>query len=123
LHIDAGSLPHHADAYAVVLPTGYVPGPLPGGKRGLGSAYEVRFSGAATGLTKPGLLTMYYHPELMRAASGLAIYWWDAGAEEWKRVGGERIDLDNSVAAAVEQFGIYALMGERFAVYLPIVLK
>jgi len=123
LHIDAGSLPHHADAYAVVLPTGYVPGPLPGGKRVLGSAYEVRFSGAGTGLTKPGLLTVHYHPEVMGAASDLAIYWWDAAEEEWEWMGGEQSDLDNSVAAAVEQFGIYALMGKPFKVYLPIVLR
>jgi hypothetical protein len=123
LHIDAGSMPHHADAYAVVLPTGYVPGPLPVGKKVLGSAYEVRLSGAATGLEKPGLLTMHYHPEVMGVASGLAIYWWDAADGEWERVGGERIDLDNSVAATVEQFGIYALMGEPLRVYLPLILK
>jgi len=123
LHVDAGSLLNHADAYAVVLPTGYVPGPLPVGKRVLGSAYEVRFSGAATGLTKPGLLAMYYHPEVMGLATDLAIYHWNAADEEWERVGGEQSELDNSVAAPVEQFGIYALMGEPFRVYLPVVLK
>jgi hypothetical protein len=123
LHVDAGSLLNHADAYAVVLPTGYVPGPLPEGKRVLGSAYEVRFSGAATGLTKPGLLTMYYHPEVMGLATDLAIYHWNAANEEWERVGGEQSELDNSVTAPVEQFGIYALMGQRIRVYLPIILR
>jgi hypothetical protein len=123
LHIDAGSLLNHADAYAVVLPTGYVPGPLPVGKRVLGSAYEMRFSGAATGLTKPGLLTMFYHPEVMGGARDLAIYHWNAANEEWERVGGGQSELDNSVMAPVQQFGIYALMGEHLRVYLPIVLK
>jgi hypothetical protein len=123
LHVDEGSLPHHVDAYAVVLPTGNVPGPLPEGKRVLGSAYEVRLSGAATGLEKPGVLAMYYHPEVMGFARDLAIYWWDAAYGEWERVGGERIEMDNSVAAAVERFGIYALMGEPFKVYLPVILR
>ena len=123
LHIGAGSLSHHADAYAVVLPTGYVPGPLPEGKQVLGSAYEVRLSGAATGLTQPGLLTMHSHPEVMGAASDLAIYWWGAAEEEWEWMGGERIELDNSVVASVEEFGIYALMGEPLRVYLPLILK
>jgi len=124
LHIGAGSPPHHADVFAVVLPMGYLPGPLPEGKRVLGSAYEVRFSGAATGLTKPGLLTMYYHPEVMGLATDLAIYHWNATNEEWERVGGKRSELDNSVTAPMEQFGIYALMGgESFRVYLPVVLK
>jgi hypothetical protein len=114
---------NHADAYAVVLPTGYVPGPLPEGMRVLGSAYEVRFSGAATGLTKPGVLAMYYHPEVMGVASNLAIYRWDAAGGEWERVGGEQSELDNSVSVAVEQFGVYALMGQWLRLYLPIVLK
>jgi hypothetical protein len=57
-------------------------------------------------------------------ASELAVYWWDAVAGEWERVGSERIELDNSVAAAVEQFGIYALMGgEPLRLYLPLVLR
>jgi len=122
LHIDAGSLLNHAYAYAVVLPTGYVPGPSLA-ERVLGSAYEVRFSGAATGLTKPGLLTMYYHREVMGNARDLAIYHWDAAEDEWDYVGGERIELDNSVAAPVDHFGIYALMGETFRVYLPVILR
>ena len=124
LHIAAGSLLHHADAYAVVLPTGYVPGPLPAGKQVVGSAYDVRFSGAATGLTKPGLLRLYYHPEVMGSISDLAIYQWNATTEEWMDVGGQRIELDNSMAAAVEQFGTYMLMGgEPSRTYLPSVLK
>ena len=89
----------------------------------LGSAYEARFSGAATGLTKPGVLAMHYHPEVMGLAGNLAIYRWDAVYREWEHVGGERIEPDNSVAAAVEEFGIYALMGEPLRVYLPVVLR
>jgi hypothetical protein len=38
-------------------------------------------------------------------------------------VGGGWIEMDNSVAATVEQFGVYALMGQRFRVCLPIVLR
>jgi hypothetical protein len=109
LHIDDGSLLNHADAYAVVLPTGYVPGPMPEGMQVVGSAYEVRFSGAATGLTKPGVLTMYYHPDVMGSATNLAIHHWDAATEEWEHIGGEWVELDHSVAVTVEQFGIYAL--------------
>jgi hypothetical protein len=109
LHVDAGSLIHHADAYAVVLPTGYVPGPLPQGMRVVGSAYEVRFSGAATSLTKPGVLTMHYHPEVMGAVTNLAIHHWDAVDSEWEYAGDEWIELNNSVAVTVEQFGIYVL--------------
>jgi hypothetical protein len=124
LYVDAGSLLNHADAYAVVLPTGYVPGPLPGGMQVLGSAYEVRFSGAATGLTKPGVLTMYYHPQVMGRVNAAAIHHWNAATEEWERIGGQWIELDNSMAVTVEQFGVYALLGgEPLQVYLPIILR
>jgi hypothetical protein len=74
LHVGAGNLPHHADAYAVVLPTGYVSGPLPERMQVLRSACEVRFSGAVTGLKKPGLLEMYFHPEVVGMVGDLAIY-------------------------------------------------
>ena len=60
---------------AVILPTWHVPGPLPPGKRVLGSAYT------------------------------------------------DRNDIDHSISAAVEQLGVYALMGDPFGVYLPVVLR
>jgi hypothetical protein len=123
LHIEPGSLLHHADAYAVALPTGYVPSPLPPGLKVLGSAYEVRFSGAATGLTKPGLLRLHYHPEVMGLVSDLAIYYWDPTVGQWIRVGGSWIDVDNSVGAAITDFGIYALMGTPSNIFLPNIMK
>jgi hypothetical protein len=124
LHLGAGSLLNHADAYAVMLPTGYVPGPPPSGMRVLGSAYEVRFSGAATGLTKPGVLRLYCHPTVMGPAVDPAVYRWDALAGRWERLDGEWIGLENSVAVAVRQFGIYALMAEEAnTIRLPILVR
>ena len=122
-YVDAASLQHGADAYSVVLPTGYVPGPMPPGMQIVGSAYEVRFSGASTSLTKPGVLRLYYHPEVMGSADDLAIYWWDAAGRKWLPVGGERLELENSVGAAVQQTGIYALMTEPARTYLPLVVR
>jgi hypothetical protein len=122
-YVDAGSLQHGADAYSVVLPTGYVPGPMPPGMQVVGTAYEVRFSGASTGLTKPGVLRIHYHPEVMGTAEDLAIYWWDGAAGMWLPVGGERLELDNSVSTAVQQTGIYALMTEPERIYLPLILR
>ena len=66
---------------------------------------------------------MHYHPGVMGNATGLTIYHWDAVEEEWEYVGGERSELDNSVTATVKPFGIYALMGTTFRVYLPIILR
>jgi hypothetical protein len=74
-------------------------------------------------LTKPGVLRLYYPPEIMGATDDLAIYWWDAAARKWLPVGGDRLDLENSVSAAVQQTGIYALMTEPARIYLPLVLR
>ena len=96
---------------------------MPPGLEVVGSAYEVRFSGAATAVTKPGMLRIYYHPGVMRSAEDMAIYWWDAAAGRWLPAGGERLELENSLSTAVQQTGIYALMTEPDRVYLPLILR
>jgi hypothetical protein len=59
----------------------------------------------------------------MGTAEDLAIYWWDGAAGMWLPVGGERLELDNSVSTAVQQTGIYALMTEPERIYLPLILR
>ncbi|UCC50264.1 MAG: hypothetical protein JSV68_14260 [Anaerolineaceae bacterium] len=113
LFVGANSLFSSADAYAVVLPTGYVPGPLPEEKQILGNAYEVRLSGATTGLKKPGVLRMHFHPEVVGKVTELAIYRWDPANKVWRQVGGAQNEIDDAVTAPVKKFGIYALMGKR----------
>ncbi len=117
-------------AYATVLPTGYVPGPLPDGLSVIGNAYEVRLSGAVAELEKAGVVRLHYHPEVMGVYTKTAIYFWDAANEEWDRRGGDPSETDNAWSVAAQRLGIYALMGldvtsapPTETIYLPIILK
>jgi hypothetical protein len=125
LTIPPHSLAGGAGGYATVLPTGYVPGPLPEGKQVIGSAYEVRISGATVELTKTGLAAMRYHPEVMGVYTNTAIYYWSAGEGEWQVVGGELRAVDHAYVATTTRLGIYSLMGApvQRQVYLPIIIK
>jgi hypothetical protein len=128
LHIPSEGIP--TDEHSTVLPTGYVPGPLPAGKQVIGSAYEVRLSGALTELEKDGLVRLHYHPEVMGIYTDTAIYYWEASEKKWQLLGGESSEVDNAWAVATNRLGIYALMGVQTAggigedrVYLPLILK
>jgi hypothetical protein len=128
LHIPPNGVP--ADGYATVLPTGYVPAPLPAGKQVIGSAYEVRLSGALTELEKDGLVRLHYHPEVMGVYTDTAIYYWEPGEKKWQPLGGESSEVDNALSVPVRRLGIYALMGVQIAssigedrVYLPVIVK
>ncbi len=125
LHIPPAGIP--ADGYATVLPTGYVPGPLPAGKQVVGSAYEVRLSGAVTELDKEGLVRLHYHPGVMGVYTDTAIYYWDASNKAWQPQGGEPGNVDNAFAVPARRLGIYALMAWPVIganeVYLPVIVK
>jgi hypothetical protein len=123
LHLTPGSIP--ADGYATILPTGYVPGPLPEGKQVIGSAYQVRLSGALVELDQEGLVRLHYHPAVMGVYTDTAIYYWDAGNEIWQKRGGEPSEIDNALSVPVTRLGIYALMGVAApeVVYLPVIVK
>jgi hypothetical protein len=127
LHLDEGSFGKRV--YAVLMPTGAVPQPLPPGRNVVGDAYAIRFSGALTETVKPGVLKLFYHPELL--ASGIdprtqSIYRWNASKAVWEFVGGELDEGQRSVAVTVDRIGIYALMaaeGPLERVYLPLVMR
>ncbi len=127
LHIPPQGIP--ADGYATVLPTGYVPGPLPAGKQVIGSAYEVRLSGAVTELGKEGLVRLHYHPAVMGVYTDTTIYYWNPSHKVWQEQGGASSQVDNALTVPARRLGIYALMGAQVAgigdnhVYLPIILK
>lgn len=123
LHLNPGSLPYHADAFAAIYSVGYLPGPIPAERQLLGNVYQIRFSGAVTNLTKPGVVRMHYHPSLMPATNDLAIYHWEADDKRWRRIGGEHSELDNVVTTTIDRLGIYALLGTPYTVYLPVVLR
>ena len=111
LYVDPGSLPS-ANAYATVLPTGYVPAPLPDGKHVLASAYNVRFSGSMTGFKKPALLKLIYHPDVVGPAEDLTIYFWNAAEKRWQVMGGEANMVENGLTVPITQLGVYVLGGK-----------
>ncbi len=121
------------DAYATVLPTGYVPGPLPDGLTIIGNAYQVRLSGAMTHLEKDGVVRLHYHPEVMGTYTQTAIYYWHPnsdGTGRWIALGGTPSDTDDAWAVTTRRLGIYALMEGEFVpevgnerMYLPMIEK
>jgi hypothetical protein len=128
LHIPPNGVP--ADGYSTVLPTGYVPGPLPADRQAIGSAYEVRLSGALTELEKDGLVRLHYHPKVMGVYTDTTIYYWEPNAKQWQPLGGEASEVDNALSIPARRLGIYALMGVQIAggigedrVYLPVIVK
>ncbi len=126
-HLPVDGLPI-IQAYGTVLPTGYVPGPLPDGLSVIGSTYEVRLSGLVNELEKDGVVRLHYHPEVMGVYSDTAIYFWDAANREWDLQGGDPSDTDNAWSVTARQLGIYALMGVDVTppagtVYLPMIVK
>jgi subtilisin-like proprotein convertase family protein len=114
LHIPANGI-LAVKAFATVLPTGYVPEPLPTGKQVIGRAYEVRLSEALTEVEKEGLVRLHYHPGVMGVYTDMAIYYWEASqqaqAGQWQLLGGTVNEMDNAVAVPASRLGIYALMG------------
>jgi len=128
LHLPPDSV--SVDGYATVLPTGYVPGPLPSGKQVIGSAYEVRLSGAVAELVKDSLVRLHYHPEVMGIYTDTLICYLDTGAQGWQSMGGEPNEVDYGLAITTNRLGIYALMGQAVItgppierVYLPLIVR
>jgi uncharacterized repeat protein (TIGR01451 family) len=120
LYLSPDSLPIDF-AYATVLPTGYVPGPLPDKVEVIGNAYEVRMSGAVTQLEKEGVLTMHYHPGVMDVYTPTAaIYYWDVVNTTWQKQGSTPREIDYAVSSVVTRTGIYALMGQSVVPQLTI---
>lgn len=123
-HLPPEALSGGADGYATVLPIGYIPGPLPPGKRAIGAAYEVRFSSANT-LTKDALVELSYHPEIMGDYAEVAIYFWNANEHLWQFIGDTFEPTNHTVSAHTAQAGIYAMFGEARQpyFYLPLVAR
>ncbi|MCB0193206.1 MAG: VCBS repeat-containing protein [Anaerolineae bacterium] len=127
LHIPVGGAP--AAGSATVVPTGFVPRPLPSGRDVIGSAYEVRLSGALSQLDKDSVVRLHYHPEVMGNFTNIAIYYWNGQA--WQLQGGEPGDLQNAWSVTTKQLGVYALMGQVGPdnapddknVFLPLITK
>jgi len=117
--------------YAIVLPTGYVPGPLPAGQQVIGSAYEVRLSGVMTTTQKGSLVRLHYHPEVMGVYTDTAIHYWDAANKQWVERGGDPNEIDNAWTVTTSRVGVYALMGQPApsggpdsgSIYLPLIVK
>jgi len=125
LHLDRESA-GTGNVYAVLMPSGAVPQPLPPGRRVVGNAYSIQFSGARPRLERPGVLKLFYHPGLVGNPAGLGIYRWDVGTATWKPLGGELDEGQRSVSVSFDRFGIYALLaaeGPVERVYLPMVVR
>ena len=118
------------DGFATVIPTGYVPGPVPAGVNVIGSAYEVRLSGAQTALQKEGLVRLHYHPDVMGTYTDIDIYFWEPLNKQWQKQGGVPGEIDNAWVVPANRLGVYALMGvgaleppRNEALYLPVIVK
>jgi hypothetical protein len=125
VHLEPGSFTGGM-VYAVLMPTGAVPQPLPAGRVALGSAYAIRFSGDWVRLARPGLLRLFYHPGLAGDPAGLGIYRWDPTARAWEVLGGELEANQRSVAVPFDRAGIYALLAAEVAprrAYLPMIAR
>ena len=125
LHLGQGSV-SGGNVYAVLMSSGAVPQPLPPGRRVVGNAYAIHFSGARARLERPGVLKLFYHPGLVGNPAGLGIYRWDVGTTTWEPLGGELDEGQRSVAVSFERFGIYALLaaeGPLEQVFLPVVVR
>ncbi len=123
LHLDRGSTGD--DAYAVLMPSGGMP-PLPAGLRSIGHAYAVQFSGARSRLARPGVLKLFYHPDLTLGAFGLSIYRWNESAEVWEALASEHDAGQRAVAASFDRPGIYVLLGVEGEVertFLPMMAR
>ena len=127
LHLDEGSF-SSGNVYAVLMPSGAVPQPLPPGRRAVGNAYAIRFS-VYTQTARSGVLKLFYHPDLLAGGTDphtLSIYRWDAGALTWESLGGELDEGQRSMTVRFDRIGIYALLaaeGPMERVYLPLVMR
>jgi hypothetical protein len=72
------------------------------------------------------ITTQYDDAELgPTVESTLGLYWWDEGAGAWSQQGiTSQVNIvDNRVVAQVEHFSRFAVLGETWRAYLPLVLK
>jgi hypothetical protein len=125
LHLDRESA-GRVNVYVALTPTGAVPQPLPAGRRVVGNAYAIRFSGSRSILEKPAVLKLFYPPDLAGGLAGLGIYRWDPAARMWEALGGELDAGQRSVAVRFDRVGIYALLaveGTTRRAYLPIIAR
>jgi oligopeptide transport system substrate-binding protein len=55
----------------------------------------------------------------------MGLYWWDEGASQWSQQGiTSSVNItDNLVTAQVDHFSLFAVLGETFRVYLPLILR
>ena len=109
--------------------------PLPPDRRIVGNAYDLRFSGTQTHLSRPALLRFHYHRALLdlpaqqaartAAARCLGLYRWDALAGQWVHVAGSLDETQRILSAPIRAGGTYVLMVSSIAwshtLYLPLV--
>ena len=122
LYVDEGSLPA-GEAYAVIMPLSAPPAP-PQGLALVGSAYEIKFSGAMTELARPGLLKMRFGPDTRggQHPQTLGLYAWDHLDSSWHALESALSERDASLVHATRRLGIYALMapaGTEHRLHLP----
>lgn len=124
LHLPPAAWSGGADGYATILPTGYIPGAPPTGKRIIGSSYDVRLS-IANLLTKAAIVELYYHPEVIGNKLTKTIYLWEPVKKAWTPLQSETDPNNQTVSAITTHLGIYALMEEAITgttkLYLPLI--
>lgn len=110
LHIPEGSL-LATEVYLVIMPT--IAPPIPDDLNLMGRAYSIRFSGAMTQLSKPGMVRIHFPPEIRESAAldTLRLYFWNPWNSEWESISGTLSRRDTSISQAIRYPGIYAVMG------------
>lgn len=97
-----------------------------GERRSIGHAFETtaayRDTGQPANPARPYSLTVQYQDAERGPVveESLAFYTWEDG--QWVREPGSTVDLDaNTVAATPDHVGLWAVLGETYQIYLPLV--
>ena len=110
LHLEAGSFTA-APVSMILMSTGNVPHPLPGGMRVIGDAYSVRASGVQMSLAKPAVLRLFYDPAHLDEVNSdllqVARWQWGVG---WVLMPSQRDPEHFAISTLTQQLGIYALL-------------
>lgn len=127
-------IPAGAITETVVITHTPATGTPPGGNlAGIGHVFDITAVYSDTGQSAQiasghtcTITVQYTDTEKGPAIEGtLGLHWWDEGASQWSQQGiTSSVNVtDNLVTAQVDHFSLFAVLGETFRVYLPVVLR
>jgi hypothetical protein len=106
-----------AALYFMINAQNTTPGPPPEGYRLISKVYEITASGSVVQLGTPAALTIAYdralvagQPSSEEGGPDLAIFWWNADAQQWNEIPANPFPERHFMATVVTTLGIYAVM-------------